>query len=158
MLPHLHPPLAGTPTVLCGAVQCRARLWPTQLREATAHLAASPGREGKGDPVLNPTHLLLPTEILQEKEGEGRSTRSVNPISIAAIPVGIYLVCSPRPLGKMRDLFLKGKWVIQRSWRQACSFCPVVVVGNSLSTSLGTEWDPPSQAFRSCVWLRGKAE
>lgn len=144
-------PLSQVPqrcrVVPCG---CITKPWPTRLREATAHLAASPGREGKGNPILNPAHLLLHTEILQEKEGEGRST----PISIVAIPVGKYLVRPPRSLGKVRDLFLKGKRAIQ----PACSFCPAVAWGNRLSTSPGTEPDPPFPAFRSCVWLRGKAE
>lgn len=157
VLPHLRPPLAGTPAVPCGAMRCRGEPWPTRCREDTACLAAKSAREG-GNPLLNLAHLLLHTEILQGKEREGRWTRSVNPISIAAIPVGKCLVCFPRSLGKVRDLFLKGKAGDWAQLKPACSFCPVLVVGNSLSTSPGMEWDPPSPAFRSCVWPRGKAE
>lgn len=115
VLPHLHPPVAGAQAVLCGAVWCQAKPRPTQCREDRAHLAASPAMKGKGNAVINPAHLLLHTDILQEKKEEGRWTCSVNPISIAAIPVGKYLVCSSTSLGKARDFFLKGKWVIQRS-------------------------------------------
>lgn len=152
-------PLRQAPQ-LCRAVPCRAaasRDLPGAGRTQLALQPALTGR-GRGNPLLNSAHLLLHTEILQGKEGEGRRTGSVNPISIAAIPVGKCLVCFPRSLGKVRDLFLKGKAGDWAQLKPACSFCPVVVVGNSLSTSPGTEWDPPSPAFRSCVWPRGKAE
>lgn len=151
VLPHLHPPLAGTPAVLCPAV-----LWPTQHTEATACLAASSAREGKENPVLNPSFLLLHTEILQERAWEERSTCSVNPISIAAVSVRKHLVCSPRCLDKVRDFFSKGKVGDPVQLKSACSFCLGRGRGGN---SLGHDWaGSTSSAFRNYVWLKGQAE
>lgn len=104
--------------VRCSVMPSWAMTYPVQGGQNPP--CSQPCQEGKGHTVLNPAHLLLHTEILQEKKEEGRST--VNPISIAANPVGKYLVCSSRSPGKARDFFLKGKWVIQHSWRQPASF------------------------------------
>lgn len=130
VLPHLHLPLAGTPAVPCPAV-----LWPTQHREATACLAASSAREGKENPVLNPTHLLLHIEILQERAQEERSACSVNPISIAAVPVRKYLVCSPRSLDIVRNFF----FYRESRWSSTAEASPLFLLG----AGGNTEQDPP---------------
>lgn len=94
---------------------------------------------GKGELSPKPHSFLLHIEILQERAWEERSTCSVNPISIAAVPLRKHLVCSPWSLDKVRDVFLKEKWVIPCSWSQPA----LSAWWRGKTASHITEQDPP---------------
>lgn len=70
--------------------------------------------------------MPLHIEILQKRAQGERSTCSVNLISIAAVPIRKFLVCSPRSLDKVRDFFPIGKVSDPVQLKPDCSFCLVL--------------------------------